>query len=813
MESKTSLDLCRIGDSRMSSLQGSDPASSLFYNANANGANIYYSSVGDSNDAYLKSSLPSPQDGKISKMWHSFKNCFHINSNSASNNPSRLRSKSTSPIRQIERHKVDLYPNVVAGSIVYSSSISLPNNEIDEGRRSVVMQNCNAYGSSKKSSHNQTQPRPIESSLPSLKIGELAMDAFATAKFVKHFSYDNEQVISTFCKPPSMNGVSLSIPKTAASSYNSFIDDSYEINECLNLIKKTSSEELQSIGIPKNGEINRFTKQMPKNDIHIHLSGNFPAAELNEIIQEKNLWFDPATFTFSLHHSEKYCVSSKDFKEKGCQDQLEKRVTLSKGDNGSYKFHEECFATIDSIIDCLTFKERINRLCNRARADKCIHEEVMHEGSIPFLKNELSSEEHSTLQENVNILREEFANKKNKRKIFNSEKVKRTVQCIYNIMWPLLKQSEKMQQCIEEYNKADFQCGIDLKNSTVEQNAERLSSGKLDVSISIIREINRTEDSVENFIWNMLCAHYLYEKCDIVGGLTLVGDEADHVATRDRELQYGVMAALQEIDPNYPPVSLHLGEFKKDGNHIAANHSIQIALDSGLAFRRISHGLTLSSGEDDYKPCLQKIMDLGMLCELLLTSNFWLNGIKKEEHPIKLCLAKPGLDWCLATDDAGIFKTNMGEETRIGIIDHNLSYFNILNGNRCALHHSFLRGGKEASIYFKNKEGLLEIKKEFREIYDSSWDLGDSKNRCPKIEAMIRYERAVCAWQKDLLIGRGEGWRKEFQRTFENNSPSNHQYSLGLISRRGSNESGSGISSSESNSTSSDQESFRALKV
>ncbi len=171
---------------------------------------------------------------------------------------------------------------------------------------------------------------------------------------------------------------------------------------------------------------------------------------------------------------------------------------------------------------------------------------------------------------------------------------------------------------------------------------------------------------------------------DLYVALNLVGIESN---TKGNPMHF--LDTFRQLRRKYDlPLSIHAGE--SDG----PNPHVRDTLLAGA--ERIGHGLNLIGD-----PETMRLMQFGQrMIEINLISNLLLEYVKDySEHPFPEYL-RTGIPVALATDDRGMWNSNMTDEFYVAVVEYNLSWQEILKLSRNSLAYAFL----PESV----KQGLLD---------------------------------------------------------------------------------------------------------
>lgn len=153
-----------------------------------------------------------------------------------------------------------------------------------------------------------------------------------------------------------------------------------------------------------------------------------------------------------------------------------------------------------------------------------------------------------------------------------------------------------------------------------------------------------------------------------------------------------LMKMLEYLRPLYPhvPVTLHAGELA--GGLVPPEGMQHHIRDSVLraGAERIGHGVDIAR-ERDALDLLDTMRERSVAVEVCLTSNDVILGVKGRQHPLRLYMRR-GVPVVLATDDAGVARSDMTTEWQRAVEEHAASYKELKRFARNSIEYSFLEG-------------------------------------------------------------------------------------------------------------------------
>ncbi|MBT8078692.1 MAG: adenosine deaminase [Gammaproteobacteria bacterium] len=168
---------------------------------------------------------------------------------------------------------------------------------------------------------------------------------------------------------------------------------------------------------------------------------------------------------------------------------------------------------------------------------------------------------------------------------------------------------------------------------------------------------------------------FVYDNRDYFVGVDLVGREDN-----DKGYPRRFLDTLRELRRQYGGVGLaiHAGEVDEPNSHV--RDTLLLGAD------RIGHGLNLITDDDT-----MLLMRRGpYLVEINLISNYLLNYVTDySQHPFPEYL-RIGIPVALATDDRGMWESNMTDEFFVAVTEFNLSWDEVKLLSRNSLRYAFL---------------------------------------------------------------------------------------------------------------------------
>jgi adenosine deaminase len=218
-----------------------------------------------------------------------------------------------------------------------------------------------------------------------------------------------------------------------------------------------------------------------------------------------------------------------------------------------------------------------------------------------------------------------------------------------------------------------------------------------------------------------------------VVGLNLVQPEDWLVPMRDFSLHMRMLDYLHTLYPKVH-ITLHAGELTPgivppEGLRFHVRESVE----RGHA-ERIGHGVDIMQ-ETEPIQLLQEMARRRVLVEICLTSNDVILGVRGKQHPLAMYL-KYGVPVALATDDAGVARSEMWREYLRAVEDQGLDYLQLKTMARASLEYSFVGG---ASLWTDSQKTLM--------VQQCKQDQDGKANASPACQRFLASnERARLQW-------------------------------------------------------------------
>lgn len=173
-----------------------------------------------------------------------------------------------------------------------------------------------------------------------------------------------------------------------------------------------------------------------------------------------------------------------------------------------------------------------------------------------------------------------------------------------------------------------------------------------------------------------------------VVGLNLVMAEDWYVPIHDFNVHMQTLDFLHSLYPKVH-VTLHAGELTPDLVPPEELFHIRASVEKGHA-ERIGHGVDVMR-ESNPEALLREMAQKKVLVEICLTSNDVILNVTGNRHPLPMYL-RFGVPVTLATDDAGVSRSDITAEYQRAAETYQLSYVDLKKMARASLTYSFLPG-------------------------------------------------------------------------------------------------------------------------
>ncbi|CAF3125971.1 unnamed protein product [Rotaria socialis] len=210
-------------------------------------------------------------------------------------------------------------------------------------------------------------------------------------------------------------------------------------------------------------------------------------------------------------------------------------------------------------------------------------------------------------------------------------------------------------------------------------------------------------------------------RSDLIVGVNIVGPENGIVSMRDYTLHMKMFRFLKQRFPTVK-LAMHAGELvlglvPPEGLQFHIREAIEIAGAS-----RIGHGIDIFYEHNAYE-LLEKMKQLNIVVEAVMSSNAFILGIENNAHPMLVYKAH-GVPLVIATDDAAVSRSTLSNEYLIFSDRYRPSYLEIKALVYNSIHFAFLNESEKQkqldnlNARFESFEAM--IAKVASTLYDSS---------------------------------------------------------------------------------------------
>jgi adenosine deaminase len=194
-----------------------------------------------------------------------------------------------------------------------------------------------------------------------------------------------------------------------------------------------------------------------------------------------------------------------------------------------------------------------------------------------------------------------------------------------------------------------------------------------------------------------------------VVGLNLVMPEDWYVPVHDFALHMRMLDYLHGLYPKVH-ISLHAGELTKNLVPPEELFHIRDSIQRGHA-ERIGHGVDIMQ-EQNPEELLRTMAKNKVSVEICLTSNDSILGVSGMRHPLPVYL-RYGVPVALATDDAGVSRSDITQEYQRAAETYHLSYADLKKMARASLTYSFLAPADKARMQSTLEKAFADFEKQF----------------------------------------------------------------------------------------------------
>ena len=426
-----------------------------------------------------------------------------------------------------------------------------------------------------------------------------------------------------------------------------------------------SDEELTAQrfeGLRQNpGELRAFFLAIPKGgDIHNHLTGAIYAEDLIDEASAQNLCINLDNYTVSP----KYCGSANS-----------EPIKNSYSDSKLY----------GQIVDAWSMRD--DELLDESKRDHFFNTFGVFGGATSNTSAILANLRSNAFRENVSYLEimtgagSAAANLGSKAGWDNN----------FSVLYSKLIDNglSSVSQSLSNYI-------TDTERNSLSILENRGDPGK-NVTVRYIISATRTL-SKEKVFGQLAAAFDAANRSGLAVGVTLLSPEDNYIARENYSLQMKMVEFLHSIYPRVN-IALHAGELTLGLVPTTdLRFHIKEAVEIGKA-SRIGHGVDIM-WEQNSDQVLKEMVRNGVAIEIMPVSNQVILGVSGEDHPFPVYF-KRGVPIVLASDDAGVLRTDLSEQFVIIASDYpQIKYRDFKKFVRNSIEYSFLQG---RSIWWSSK--------------------------------------------------------------------------------------------------------------
>ncbi len=432
-------------------------------------------------------------------------------------------------------------------------------------------------------------------------------------------------------------------------------------------------------------KLNLFFTRMPKGgDLHHHYTGTIYVETYLDWVKEKGWFIDQCQLTIlkSNNKATKTCPALT--VEELLKDNASYRQLLTLWSDKDYHnhFHDQpapdtnFFNTFSyfSPVSSEYMNKGLDIIKRRAIKENVNYIETMLSRVDASSKDYFSSDKINTLSDDL-------------RRAKNQKEVNKILDEISKI----LTQSSKFNETVDGFVSMvqTNHAGIDNKNFTMRYQT---------YAVRVLNPIQVFTDLFSGYL--------AAEKSPLVVGVNIVAPENNYVALSDYTLH---MRMYNYLLTKYPDVnrSLHAGELTL-GMVRPKNLNFHINQARNIAqAQRIGHGVDLPY--EVHSLALLKDLKENAVIEINLTSNQFILGVEKNEHPYQIYAAY-GVPLVISTDDSGVSRNNLTNEYMLLASRYKPDYARVKTYVYNSIKYSFLtdKEKKKHTIILDNEFSIFE---------------------------------------------------------------------------------------------------------
>jgi adenosine deaminase/adenosine deaminase CECR1 len=425
---------------------------------------------------------------------------------------------------------------------------------------------------------------------------------------------------------------------------------------------------------PKTAELTMFFSQMPKGgDLHHHYSGALYAETYVDFLDKQG-----------------YCVNKQTYR-------IETDKAVVDAERAKPARERNCLASADVYADDFTYRELLQRWSSKdfhnhgalqAPPDRQFFQTFGYFGPVSnanFHEGLVEIKERA-IGENVSYIETMFkmspfvVNKDFDAQAWQNARDDKAFEAQMRAWMTQLDQDQKFNQSI-----ADFTAKIDEAAAGIDD--ERFT---MRYQTYVLRLLNPSQ-----VFSSMLAGFKAASKDSKIVGVNIVGQESQMVSMRDYTLHMKMFRFLKSVYPDVK-VALHAGELALGD---VPPEDLQFHIDQAVNLAgadRIGHGIDLAH-ETNAAAIMQRMREKDIPVEINLTSNAFINGVEKQNHPVTL-YRKYGVPYVISTDDAGVTRHNLANEYVLFASRYKPSYAEVKKASYNSIRYAFLPAADKARL-------------------------------------------------------------------------------------------------------------------
>jgi adenosine deaminase/adenosine deaminase CECR1 len=425
---------------------------------------------------------------------------------------------------------------------------------------------------------------------------------------------------------------------------------------------------------PKTAELTMFFSQMPKGgDLHHHYSGALYAETYVDFLDKQG-----------------YCVNKQTYR-------IETDKAVVDAERAKPARERNCLSSADVYADDFTYRELLQRWSSKdfhnhgalqAPPDRQFFQTFGYFGPVSnanFHEGLVEIKERA-IGENVSYIETMFkmspfvVNKDFDAQAWQNAHDDKAFEAQMRAWMGQLDQDPKFNQSI-----ADFVAKIDEAAAGIDD--ERFT---MRYQTYVLRLLNPSQ-----VFSSMLAGFKAATRDSKIVGVNIVGQESQMVSMRDYTLHMKMFRFLKSVYPDVK-VAMHAGELALGD---VPPEDLQFHIDQAVNLAgadRIGHGIDVAH-ETNVAAIMKRMREKDIPVEINLTSNAFINGVEKQNHPVTL-YRKYGVPYVISTDDAGVTRHNLANEYVLFASRYKPGYAEVKKASYNSIRYAFLPAADKARL-------------------------------------------------------------------------------------------------------------------